>query len=303
MNDRVTRQPVMLTCDDASELAGLYVLDALEAAESEAVRAHLYACAKAHPEFAELGGVVPALAELFQPVDAPADLKDRVMAAVAAENVPAQPATFSPAIPGAARSQAEMDARVWEPPASERPPARRHSSLGWGMAAAAVMVIAVLGAWNAVLQSRAGEVEQRVAEVELRVAEAEQRVAEAEQRAQVIAQAISASTDPDSEVAVLRGTGPAQGASGYAAFPSDGDGYIVLVDLPAAPAGQTYQAWYLVDGEATSAGLMTVGSDGYAVLAGVANREDAQQIALTIEPAGGVETPSGDPVVAGDLSA
>lgn len=293
----------MLTCEDASELAGLYVLDALDAAESEAVRAHLYACAKVHPEFAELGGVVPALAELFQPVDAPADLKDRVMAAVAAEREPARPASSFRAVPGAARSQAEMDARVWEPPASERPPARRHSSLGWGMAAAAVMVIAVLGAWNAVLQSRAGEVEQRVAEVELRVEEAEQRVAEAEQRAQLIAQAISASTDPDSEVAVLRGSGPAQGASGYAAFPNDGDGYIVLVDLPAAPAGQVYQAWYLVDGRATSAGLMTVGSDGYAVMAGVHSREDAQQIALTIEPAGGVETPSGDPVVAGDLSA
>jgi len=303
MNDRVTRQPVMLTCDEASELAGLYVLDALEAAESVAVRAHLHVCAESHPEFAELGGVVPALAELFQPVEAPAALKSRVMAAVAAERAPAQPASSSTPVPGAARSQAEMDARVWEPPAAERPRARRPSSLGWGMAAAAVMVIAVLGAWNVVLQSRAGEVEQRVAEVELRVAEAEQSVAEAEQRAQVIAQAISASTDPDSEVAVLRGTGPAQGASGYAAFPSDGDGYIVLVDLPAAPAGQTYQAWYLVDGEATSAGLMTVGSDGYAVLAGVANREDAQQIALTIEPAGGVETPSGDPVVAGDLSA
>jgi len=150
------------------------------------------------------------------------------------------------------------------------------------MTAAAVMVIAVLGAWNVVLQSRAGEVDQRT---------------------QLIAQAIAASTDPEAEVAVLRGTGPAQGASGYAAFPSDGDGYIVLVDLPAAPAGQTYQAWYLVDGEATSAGLMTVGSDGYAVLAGVANREDAQQIALTIEPAGGVDSPSADPVVAGELSA
>jgi hypothetical protein len=303
MNDRVTRQPVMLTCDEASELAGLYVLDALEAAEYVAVRAHLHVCAESHPEFAELGGVVPALAELFQPVEAPAALKSRVMAAVAAERAPARPASSSTAVPGAARSQAEMDARVWEPPAAERPRARRPSSLGWGMAAAAVMVIAVLGAWNAVLQSRAGEVEQRVAEVELRVAEAEQRVAEAEQRAQVIAQAISASTDPDSEVAVLRGTGPAQGASGYAAFPNDGDGYIVLVDLPAAPVGQVYQAWYLVDGQATSAGLMTVGSDGYAVMAGVASREDAQQIALTIEPAGGVETPSGDPVVAGDLSA
>ena len=282
MNDRVTKQPVMLTCDEASELAGLYVLDALEAAESVAVRAHLHVCAEAHAEFAELGGVVPALAELFQPVEAPAALKSRVMAAVAAERAPAQPASSSTPVPGAARSQAEMDARVWEPPAAERPRARRPSSLGWGMAAAAVMVIAVLGAWNVVLQTRAGEVEQR---------------------SQMIAQAIAVSTDPEAEVAVLRGTGPAEGASGFAAFPRDGDGYIVLVDLPAAPAGQTYQAWYLVDGQATSAGLMTVGADGYAVLSGVDGREDAQQIALTIEPAGGVDSPSADPVVAGDLSA
>jgi hypothetical protein len=150
------------------------------------------------------------------------------------------------------------------------------------MTAAAVLLIAVLGAWNVVLQSRAGEVEQR---------------------AQVIAQAIAASTLPDAEVAVLRGTGPAQGASGFAAFPADGEGYIVLVDLPPAPAGQTYQAWYMVDGQPSSAGLMAVGSDGYAVLSGVDPREGTQQIALTIEPAGGVDAPSAAPVVAGDISA
>ncbi|MDQ3553062.1 MAG: anti-sigma factor [Chloroflexota bacterium] len=278
----MTRHPIRLTCEEANELAGLYVLDALQAAESEAVRAHLRDCAEAHPGFAELGGVVPALAELVQPVDAPADLKSRVMAAVAAEGAPARPATASMAVPGAAASQAEMDARVWEPPAAELPRARRPSFLGWGMAAAAVMVIAVLGAWNVVLQTRAGEVDQR---------------------AQMIAQAIAVSTDPEAEVAILRGTGPAQGASGFAAFPGEGDGYIVLVDLPAAPAGQTYQAWYLVDGQATSAGLMTVGADGYAMLSGVGGQEDAQQIALTIEPAGGVDSPSADPVVAGELSA
>jgi len=288
-----TPESLVMSCAEADELAGLYVLDALEAAESEAVRAHLRDCDQAHQEFAELGGVVPALAELFEPVDGPAALKSRVMAAVAAAGVPAAAAgvparlpSSSPAVPAAATSQAEMDARLWEPPAIEGPQPhsqpRRQSSLGWGMAAAAVMVIAVLGAWNVVLQSRAGEVEQR---------------------AQMIARAIAASTDPDAEVAVLRGTGPAQGASGFAAFPSDGDGYIVLVDLPAAPAGQTYQAWYLVDGQANSAGLLTVGSDGYAVLSGIDGREDAQQIALTIEPAGGVDTPSADPIVAGELSA
>ena len=184
-------------------------------------------------------------------------------------------------IPASPRTQAEADARLWEPPRSDRP-ARRSSVLNWGMAATAVLLIAVLGAWNVVLQSRAGDLEQR---------------------AQMIAQAISASTDPDAEVAVLRGTGAAQGATGFAAFPSNSDGYIVLVDLPPAPAGQTYQAWYLVDGQATSAGLMTVGSDGYAVLSGLDALQDAQQIALTIEPAGGVESPSAEPVVAGDLSA
>lgn len=281
-----THERLVMSCAEADELAGLYVLDALETADSEAVRAHLRDCEQFHLEFVELGGVVPALAELFEPVDAPVALKSQVMAAVAAAGVPARRPSASRAVPATATSQAEMDARLWEPPAIERPQPqaqpRRQSSLGWGMAAVAVMVIAVLGAWNVVLQSRAGEVEQR---------------------AQMIAQAIAVSTDPDAEVAVLRGTGPAQGASGFAAFPSDGDGYIVLVYLPVAPAGQTYQAWYLVDGQASSAGLLDVGSDGYAVLAGVDSREGAQQIALTIEPAGGVDSPSAEPVVAGELTA
>lgn len=275
-----------LTCEEVAELAGLYVLHALDVDEAEAVREHLDSCVQAHPELAAVGGVVPALALLFEPVDAPVDLKSRVMAAVSSTAHSASTPTHgaSAVAPARlpARTQAEADARVWEPPAADRPQPRRMSALSWGMAATAVMLIAVLGAWNVVLQSRAGEVEQR---------------------AQTIAQAIAASAEPDADVAVLRGTGPAEGASGFAAFPVEGEGYIVLVDLPPAPAGQTYQAWYLVDGRASSAGLLTVGSDGYAVLSGVDVRPDAQQIALTIEPAGGVEAPSAAPVVAGELSA
>ncbi|MDQ3447893.1 MAG: anti-sigma factor [Chloroflexota bacterium] len=296
MNDRPAGDVARLTCDEVSELSGLYVLGALTAEESAAVRAHLDGCARPHDEFTELGGVAASMPDLFEPVDAPVDLKSRVMAAVAAEAANADVAATTDMaatahaaatavgtrpLPASLRTQADADARLWEPPPSERP-ARRTSILSWGMAATAVLLIAVLGAWNVVLQSRAGDLEQR---------------------AQMIAQAIAASTDPDAEVAILRGTGAAQGATGFAAFPADGDGYIVLVDLPPAPAGQTYQAWYLVDEQATSAGLMTVGADGYAVLSGVDALEDAQQIALTIEPAGGVQAPSAEPVVAGELSA
>ena len=55
-----------LTCDDVRELAGAFVLGALDAAEEAAVRVHLAvpSHADAHPEIAELGGVLPAFAEI-----------------------------------------------------------------------------------------------------------------------------------------------------------------------------------------------------------------------------------------------
>jgi hypothetical protein len=49
-----------LTCAEVDELAGLYVLDALEAREADAVREHLATCPHSHAGFGELGSVVPA---------------------------------------------------------------------------------------------------------------------------------------------------------------------------------------------------------------------------------------------------
>ena len=50
-----------LTCDEVRDLAAPFVLGALDADEQGAVREHLATCAEPHPEFAELGSVVPAL--------------------------------------------------------------------------------------------------------------------------------------------------------------------------------------------------------------------------------------------------
>ena len=65
---------------EAIELAGLYVLDALDPAERAQVDAHLASCAEAHDEFADVGAVAPALATLADPVGAPAALKTKVLA-------------------------------------------------------------------------------------------------------------------------------------------------------------------------------------------------------------------------------
>ena len=74
-----------LTCDEVREMAGAFVLGALDPAEAAAVRAHLATCDDAHEEIAELGGVLPALAESVPVVEPPEGLKARIMAAAAAD--------------------------------------------------------------------------------------------------------------------------------------------------------------------------------------------------------------------------
>ncbi len=74
-----------LTCDEVRDLAASFVLGALDADEMDAVRGHLASCAEPHPEFAELGSVVPVLAASVPVVEPPASLKDRLLAAAAAD--------------------------------------------------------------------------------------------------------------------------------------------------------------------------------------------------------------------------
>ncbi len=300
-----------LSHDEAMELAGLYVLDALDGEEMPAVREHLATCHEAHDEIAALGSVAPALSTLVEPLEPPSELKDRVMAAVAAEAVDTADVAPAPQrAPVAAEPARPMvAARVPAAPRGGRPWSQWGMGT-WAMASAAVLLIAVLGAWNLTLQGRADETEQRLAVLRERAEQADQQLAaledraeQAERRSALVAQAISASADPNADVAVLRGVGQAQATTGFAAFPGDGAGFILLVDLPPAPAGRTWQAWSVVDGQATSMGVMSVGEDGYAVLADVPRRPGTDLVALTIEEAGGAQQPSSEPVVSGELSA
>lgn len=242
---------------EAIELAGLYVLDALNPDERAQVDAHVASCHEPHHEFAHVGAVTPALASLAEPVGAPAALKNRVMADYRA-------ATGGP---------------VWEPAAAAQLRPARQSWLGWAAAAAAVLILAVTAGWAYVAQSKA---------------------ALDSQRAQMIAQAIDVMAAPGSSVAILQGTASAAGASGFAAFADDGSGYIVLVHMPLAPAGTTYQAWFIADGVPASAGLLSVDRDGYALIA-LSGRPGTQVIALTVEPTGGSEQPTSEPIAAGEL--
>jgi hypothetical protein len=250
--------------------------------------------------------VVPALFEEIEPVDAPTELRARVLAAVAgSQQLPAlgpdatrvvmsaaPGATAAPgagAASGASAAPAGRAATLGGAVPSGAPVAisaareRRLARGPWRtlLAAAAVILIVVLGGWNLLLQDRAGTAENRVA---------------------VLRDAIAASTDPASQVALLRGSGSAAGARGLAVFPNGRPGTIVVEGLAPASSGRTYQAWFLANGTPVSAGLMSVGSDGLAVLSGLSPVPGTDTVALTDEVAGGVSLPTGSPIVAGQVA-
>ena len=270
--------PMELTCGELSELAGLYVLDALEPAEREAVRAHLATCAEAHAEIRELGGVLPALASTLEPVDSPPDLKARVMAAVAAEPRDTAVAAVGDGV-SAPRQRPVFAERP--PQAPDRAAWRRPAWASWGAAVAAVLVLAVVGVWALGIQARADEAARRDA---------------------ILSEAVAAFSQPGSSVAVLRpsGTGTTSG-SGFAAVTADGKAYLVMVGLPEAPTDKTYQAWFIRDNQPTSAGLMTVDQDGYAVMTNASPPAGIQVVALTVEAAGGSDQPTSEPFALGEV--
>ena len=70
-----------------------------------------------------------------------------------------------------------------------------------------------------------------------------------------------------------------------------------MTDLPEPPAGSAYQLWLMGDHEPISAGTMEAGQVGPSAAAPISGIRDSEQIGITVEPAGGSPTPTGDVIL------
>lgn len=270
-------RPTDLTCDDVRELAGAYVLGALEPADEAAVRAHLASCPDAHAEIAEVGSVLPVFDESVPQVAPPAALKTRLMAAAAADleargatpaatlDVPAPPMATVFAFPGDG--------------ASTRRVSRSTGARTWAMRIAAVLVIGILGGWNVLLQ---GQLEQS-------------RSYEAN-----VAAVLELAGKDGSLTAILQpdeGTGP----TGLAAVGADGTMAVAMHDLDPTHGDEVYETWMIgSDGVPIALGGFKVGDTGVAYFRGSGVPAQAGVVlALTREPRAGATVPSSAPVSLG----
>ena len=286
-----------LTCDEVREMAGAFVLGALDSADLAAVRAHLAAPTHAdeHPEIAELGGVVPALAEVVPLVEPPAGLKDRILAAAAADLEARKGGLTLGAAATAASAAAATPAPVAGPvaptaaapvalPTSEERAARRAGPRAgtWLLRIAAVLAIAALGGWNLLLQN------------DLSAARSYQ---------QSVAAVLAAAAQPGSLTAVLAGEGGA--GAGLAAVDSAGNVAMAIRNLTPTSGTSVYEAWVIAsDGVPVPLGGFQVGKDGTASFhASGLPTASGIVLALTLEPGPGATTPTAPIISKGVASA
>ncbi len=269
-------------------LASLYALGALTERERSAFEDHLETCRACVADVMSLLPVTHRLAGAAPSREPSGDVRARIV----------QTITGSP-------PESDADDVALPTPVSgssmDRPAApRRTGGPAWLLVrlAAAVMLIVAAGlGWFAAqqfnlaraLQENLDGANRRATLAELEVSTAKRTAAEARQRAAILAA-------PDALTIGLAGQ-PAAPDAVARVFWSSAEGVVfTAAGLPAVRAGRVYQLWFVPNSNPVSAGLFTVDDEGR-VAASVARPDEVTvpvPMAVTLEPEGGVDSPTGE---------
>jgi len=254
---------------EASDLTGAYALNALTADERAAVEARAAQSEATRNELTELQDTAIVLGLATNPVKPSADLKARLMAQIA---VTPQLAPLE--------TPAEHELAPAGPvPAEYKSPTELKTQSRWFsrpvltlVSAAAAFVVLVGGGviLSGVLSPESNAPVQADRLTQIRTAD-----------------------DAQQAVAPVAGGGTAtlvwSGELASAALIADG--------LPELPADRVYELWYINEGVARPAGTFTVDATGGVQQVLDGDMKAGDMVGVTIEPAGGSDIPTTDPIV------
>lgn len=256
---------------DLHSNADAYVVGALSPAETLEFETHLEQCANCREEVAEMRELAAQLSHAVATEPPPA-LRGSILDLVAA--TPQQRAAA--VAPGAHRADISGAVAAPEPsnvvPLTSRRPNRAASLL----AAASLVVAASFGALALKNHNDAQD--------------AQQVVAQSEQLTQILAAG---------DARTVTASVSAGGSAIVVMSPKADHAVLVASDLPELPDGKVYEAW-TIKGSPRAAGTFAPG-DSPVVLALPDATFTAAKVAVTIEPEGGSEQPTGAVVASLDL--
>lgn len=267
-----------MTHDEARDAMPLFVVDADDAPTRAALQAHLAQCDVCRQALQELELAGDALGRGVPQIRPRAELRDRTLSAILGQERP------SPrAVSGASHTTS--------PALTSRAPSAWPQ---WLAAAAALVAVASLAG---LIRTRAelSGMRDTLAVWQARVAQSEQSTLSARAELATHRQALDVMTSDDLLQVSLKGVAPAGRAEGKA-FLSRSQNTLIFSarDLPALPPDRVYQLWAIADGKPVSAGLFTPDARGRSQLvAALSLSSPPAAMAVTVEPQGGVPSPTG----------
>jgi len=272
-------------------LAALYAVGGLSADERTAFETHLEVCLDCVGEVKSLLPVTHGLVHGTPPLDAPAELRARVLGHITS-TAPAPRDLSAPAPTLDLFSPNEPD-----PTALFVKPRRQGPGVLFWLAASLVIAAAGGVGWQM------AELDRQVRDLRAALGASTDLAARAETEMEA-ARAVAA--EREAVLAIVTGSGVQQldlagqplspRASARALWNDAAQMVIIATGLPALPAGDVYQLWFVLPDAPVSAALLEPDLDGDAtVRLAVPDIVTLPVVmALTVEPSGGVPAPTGD---------
>jgi len=239
--------------EDYQEMIPAHALSSLEAADQRALNEHLEECAECRRNLDQWQAVAASLALTADPVEPSPQLRERIIERVRTE-------------PGSSSEKSRSNVL----PLS-RPQRTIWNSLGSLARIAAVilfaaLIVAVIVLWQ---QNRHLRRESTIVDI---------------------------LSSPGAGIKHLHGTNEAPGASARIIYDSTGRAILIVTGLPKPPAGKEYQLWFIEDKRPPRPGkTFSTDSAGRAQVSEhiLEQDRDYSVSAVTLEPAGGVQSPTG----------
>ena len=245
------------------DLKDAYVLGALPEEERLSFEEYLVAHPERQAEIDDLGAVAGLLAFSPQEQVPSPELRSRVMEMVEAEAQPRRVARRS------------LSARIGD----------YLSVRSLALGAAALLVIGLLS-WNVLLQGQVEDLQGQVEDAQSQVQNLQGQVADGQAQ--------------QTRTIELKGAWAEQGATAEVASMQKNEIILVARNMPSVPEGRTCQIWVISDDVPKPSGLFQ--PDGNGTATPITNSiTKADVIAVTVEPAGGSEQPTSDPVLLAEL--
>jgi anti-sigma-K factor RskA len=269
--------------DDYKELIPAHALSALDAADKRVLNEHLAECAECRRDLAECEATAASLALSAKPMEPSPQVREKLLTQIRAENPGS--AEGGSGTPGAASSAGESGSEksTSERSASNvvpfsRQPRTLWNTLGSFGSIAAVILFAALLVSVILLWQQNRQLRHDREFIELLNA-------------------------PGSRVAQLSGTNEAANANAKLAYDQTGRAFLIANGLPRAPEGKEYQLWYIVDNKPIPGKTFAPDTNGQST-----SRESVPDVArksaivaITLEPAGGRQSPTGAIYLRGEL--